>query len=153
MNGYNPMLAYANDEPVGKNYVVVAKSDDDRDFYVLSESAQTTLSEYEKGKKINTKGNPIIDKYEKFMVGGKEYYGVDAEKYGAVTSANSQWFDMYRWEYDPATKEAKYYKGKTELSKAYDNMEPPKEFEGYLDAEAADISDIVDPNTIPSGTI
>ena len=103
MSTYNPMLMNIEEDStdnnvVDKNFIVTAKSDDDKTYYVLSEGMQKTLKEYEKGKaKINIKGNPIIDKYEKFVVDGKEFYGVEKDKYGAVGSGEAQWFDTYKW--------------------------------------------------------
>lgn len=136
MQGYNPMLANDDEEEeknvIEKNYIVAAKSDDGKTFYVLSKNAQSTLKQYEEGKKMNTRNNPIIDKYEKFTVDGKEVYGVDMKKYGAVGSANSSWFDTYKWEFDPNTKEARYYGGETDLARLYDNMDVPKGYEDYM---------------------
>ena len=150
MEDFNPMLADIDggDDVIEKNYIVVAKSDDDRTFYVLSDEAQNSLKEYEKGgKSVNKKGNPILDKYEKFTVKGKDYYGVDMEKFGAVGSANSSWFDTYKWEFDPNTKEARYYGGKTDLSRPYDEMDVPKGYEGFTKKIQ---TFPIDPSSIPT---
>ena len=138
MSTYNPMLMNVDEKSgdgnvVDKNFIVTAKSDDDETYYVLSEGMQTTLKEYEKGNsKINIKGNPIIDKYEKFVVDGKEFYGVKKDKYGAVGSGDQQFFDTYKWEFDTDTKKARYYGGQTELSKIFDKMDIPSEYKEYV---------------------
>ena len=153
MNTYNPMLEDVDDSEeskiVDKNYVVTAKSDDDKYYYVLSDSMQSTLKQYEEGKEINTKGNPIIDKYEKFSSGGKEYYGVEADKFGAVGSGQEKWFDTYKWEFDLDTKKAKYYGGETELSRLFDDMDVPSGYDEFV-KDSETLEDEVDFDVIPT---